>query len=524
MTVRRLLACAIALLATTSAAALRLAHVDALRINDKPLTAQDTAQICRSVAALASEKRLARLRLPSAGTEQDPDRPLAGWSLTAKEKQTLAHGKGWLYGVPNDLYRIKLTASGKAARYGSFTTGGSCASYQMANVDQVLAGLRSGKDVDGEINDDESRRWEYWGGGDYPIVLNGRNLLITADLGDSNQPSSVSWLKPDSSIESICTMSIKAAYNKVVDSHDDTVCHGVAEGRITALPTLHVDHGGYAEEVALLPRNPSGDGSGERWAVFTSHSGGGCGGTWKWLRVLTPDLGKATSHELNKVPTEQFWRNVNVYEHGRARYVEILDRHGNGKLLRSGAGSRVEQVCRFEGHQEFRVDRGRPSLSAPSGVVAKESKKAHQTGRRYVEIVVNPEALPIMFDTTLNVSIGNNPGGVLIEQLLRRTRTSPDAPRQQRVIGLAIDFDAGRLYRHQDNVWLEGAPASGRGLDVPRGDPARVAIWTEPNGLLNTARQSPAVQINFGERPFRLKPPAGYVGFDANGTDSSGTR
>ncbi len=356
-------------------AALRLAHFDALRINDKPLTAQDTAQICRSVAALASEKRLARLRLPTGEDWHETLSPAVGWSLTAEEQQVLEHAQHWPYGKPFDLYRIKLTASGRAARYGTFATGGTCRADRVANVDRMLARLRSGKDIENEIDDDQSGRWEYLGSGDYPIVLNGRNLLITAGFGDGNQPSTVSWLKPDGGVETVCTMSANAVYSKVVESHDDAVCHGVASGRIPALPTWRVDanlaldrsqpdsraqyetrYGGYADEVVLLPHNPSGNGSGERWAVFTYHSGAGCGARWQWLRLLTPDLGTATSHALNSLNAAAYrnWETVNVYEYGQARYVERLDSEGNGELLRSAQDGRVEQVCRFERHHEFR--------------------------------------------------------------------------------------------------------------------------------------------------------------------------
>ena len=155
------------------------------------------------------------------------------------------------------------------------------------------------------------------------------------------------------------------------------------------------------------------------------------------------------------------------------------------------------------------------AVTAPLGLSDMRSKKAHHSGRHYVEIVFEPSALPATFDTTLGVSIGSSGFQGVLEQMLRHTPTTI-RPRPQRVIGLAIDLDAGRLYPRQDDVWTHGEPTSGRGIELQQIHSTSVSIGTSRTGGLGDALQSNAMRINFGDRPFRLAPPAGYTGFDAD--------
>jgi len=82
------------------------------------------------------------------------------------------------------------------------------------------------------------------------------------------------------------------------------------------------------------------------------------------------------------------------------------------------------------------------------------------------------------------------------------------------VIGVAVDLDAGRLYRHRDGNWLGGVvPGSPRGVELRRD--AEYVAELSSSVRLEPLLQQGIVRLNYGDQPFERPPPAGYRGFDA---------
>jgi uncharacterized protein YecT (DUF1311 family) len=89
------------------------------------------------------------------------------------------------------------------------------------------------------------------------------------------------------------------------------------------------------------------------------------------------------------------------------------------------------------------------------------------------------------------------------------------------VLGVAVDLEQGRLYRHRDNTWLQNAvPGSPDGVPLRR-DAAYKAEVTS-SVTLEPLLQQGVVAVNFGSSPFQRPPPPGYRGFDSaeNGPDT----
>jgi hypothetical protein len=83
------------------------------------------------------------------------------------------------------------------------------------------------------------------------------------------------------------------------------------------------------------------------------------------------------------------------------------------------------------------------------------------------------------------------------------------------VFGMAIDFDAQRLYFHQNGVWLRGAPGEASpaaGDSLVAGRPYRVFVASGSGS--ETAGMSDAWTVNFGAKRFLYPIPTGYRPFD----------
>lgn len=81
------------------------------------------------------------------------------------------------------------------------------------------------------------------------------------------------------------------------------------------------------------------------------------------------------------------------------------------------------------------------------------------------------------------------------------------------VVGIAVDLDSGRLYRHRDGNWLGGVvPGSPQGIELRR-DAAYTAEVRSSVQLAQLLERG-IVKVNFGATPFDRQPPAGYRGFD----------
>jgi hypothetical protein len=159
------------------------------------------------------------------------------------------------------------------------------------------------------------------------------------------------------------------------------------------------------------------------------------------------------------------------------------------------------------------------------------SSSVRSSGKYYFEVVVdsstNREDLEALVIARVNDGtrwFGNRHHILLTREdasIRSNNERHHDIAPPKVVMGIAVDLDAGRFYRHRDGLWLGGAaPGSPRGIELRRGVPyvAEVASSAPLDPLL----RNHIVTVNFGNAPFLRHPPEGYAGFDSTAAVTDG--
>lgn len=129
----------------------------------------------------------------------------------------------------------------------------------------------------------------------------------------------------------------------------------------------------------------------------------------------------------------------------------------------------------------------------------------HSKGKWYFEITVNFEEVIKIAPMVLSVGVQDD---VSFTGTIYNIR-SQDSKTESARIGIAADFDNGKIYISRNGVWINGVPGSNQGMDLKLGrDYAGVFIMSDnpfPYLFHN------AVIPNFGgENPMAYALPAGY--------------
>jgi uncharacterized protein YecT (DUF1311 family) len=127
-------------------------------------------------------------------------------------------------------------------------------------------------------------------------------------------------------------------------------------------------------------------------------------------------------------------------------------------------------------------------------------------GRWYYEIVVHPTKLVSPSTIEVSVGCGENDTGTAAMHIFRISGGS-GAPMP---IGIAVDFDAGKLFTNNNGVWVDGAPPGGSGLDVKKSTPYNCGAYSTSSLVELTARG--IFEPRFGDTaPFLLPIPEGFT-------------
>lgn len=256
-----------------------------------------------------------------------------GWRLTREELATL--GTKLTHEEPEHVYKVKLSGSGRTARFGSFFTGGSCSSHNIYNIDLFLdPSTRDYRDVIVPVDDLEDEiRWEYWGDGDVPYMISGRNLLIAGSL--------VSWINPRGKILPLCMIGSSATSRKWTMRNKENICNAVDSAKnILELfsPLKEIDqnslsqiereemreHVGLRETYTTVGHlDLDGDGRKETMLHNVTDSGGGCGSHTEAVRLLSVDgqQNRALAGLLSELPGQ----GLKIAEINSKYYISAWD-------------------------------------------------------------------------------------------------------------------------------------------------------------------------------------------------------
>ena len=335
------------------------------KVTDQPLSNSEAEATCEALAGLADRQRLSSLALP--GMDQWPfadAAPPSDSAYTSQEKSRLqARDLGWPPEA-RTIYLMRLAPGAAPTRFASFLTGGNCPAYQTFNLPYLLDAKNGDLGIDKVTDGDELFRLAYLGGGDYPILHQGRNYIVTADLGNPDKATMISWVKPDGRTRPLCMLSSRQGDLKVVSARQPRVCEAVAQGEVrplkwrdaTETPPFsrrlqgHRDefvqrYGDDAEDIGLLRTDIDRDGKAERIARFRHTSGAGCGATQAWWSVLTGDLGHVQKGPLNDQLKALDEGALEVYKID-GRFYLSASRKGRPGLFQIARG-KTEQVCEF---------------------------------------------------------------------------------------------------------------------------------------------------------------------------------
>ena len=333
------------------------------RITDQALSNNEAEATCEALAGLADRQRLSSLALP--GMDQWPfadAAPPSDSAYSAQEKARLqARELGWP-AEARTIYLMRLAPGAPPTRFASFLTGGSCPAYQTFNLPYLLDAKNGDLGIDKVTDGDELFRWAYLGGGDYPILHQGRNFIVTADLANPDKVTMISWIKPDGRTRPLCMLKSRVGDLKVVSARQPRVCDAVAQGDVRPLKWRDATetppfsrrlqghrhefiqrYGDDAEDIGVLRTDIDRDGKAERIARFRHTSG--CGATQVWWSVLTGDLGGVQRGPLNEQLSALDEGALDVYKID-GRFYLSASRKGKPGLFQISRG-KTEQVCEF---------------------------------------------------------------------------------------------------------------------------------------------------------------------------------
>ena len=236
-----------------------------------------------------------------------------------------------------------------------------------------------------------------------------------------------------------------------------------------------------------------------------------------WVRIVTGNCGLKSAVDIGNPDHSLETRKcigTGLADWLGARYAAArpdfagASGNGEGKSTEEAAQAKVEAEIAVALFDQINND---------SWIELKKvnSPLARQTGKYYFEVVVNSErfAKSKTTEADLFVGVANSAGSygkiIKIRPLARG--------RAESVIGFAADLDAKKHYRHVDGAWVEKTPQQNDGFDFSGARGPFTATLFRDSSLADLMNDY-AVQVNFGNRPFRHTPPAGYVGFERPGS------
>lgn len=166
------------------------------------------------------------------------------------------------------------------------------------------------------------------------------------------------------------------------------------------------------------------------------------------------------------------------------------------------------------------------------------STRSHRSGKHYFEVVIDHGRIRDQLDVSLIARVNDGERWVgtsyriraqdLVLQLDPDTSVTivggnlGDIRLPQVVVGVAVDLDAGQLYRHRDGKWVgDAAPGSRQGIALRGNVEFRAEVFS--NVALKPLIEEGIVAVNFGDAPF-ARLPAGYLGFNVEEGDAKVSR
>lgn len=341
-----------------------------VKVHTAPLSNAQAVNACVELAALADHKELSKHALwghAQWDIKLERREELSAWTLSESELERLkARDSYETSNRPSLVYRVRLNNRDEPTRFGSFETGGTCASTQVFNVSHLLSTNGDDVGVDTVPDPDDEMRWIYWGGGDYPVLYRGRNFMMTSALGNPNSLNMISWIKSDGRIRPLCMLGATNVRRIPRPSYKAAICQAIATGQLRPLTwkpvteTLPINHesavyrveferryGRYADSVGLLQIDFNGDGSVENLARFEYSSGAGCGSTYAWMSALSKNLDSVAKDPLN-ILLEKIGDGATAVYEQKGRYYVHTSSATRGDALISLRGERLERICEFE--------------------------------------------------------------------------------------------------------------------------------------------------------------------------------
>jgi hypothetical protein len=139
------------------------------------------------------------------------------------------------------------------------------------------------------------------------------------------------------------------------------------------------------------------------------------------------------------------------------------------------------------------------------------SLESRRNGKWYFEVFVDATQLAFAMDALIFVGFQSGSGDVG-----RLIKVRPDGGTvgslillpAKKLVGLAIDLDAGQVYIRENGKWITGAPETKVGIAVPKNGPIKAMISSSV--AINTAIDQNLVRLNFGTAPFTDGLPTGF--------------
>ncbi len=283
---------------------------------------------------------------------------------TAKEFTEVSDMGGGQVGA---IYELQLDRAKPVQRFGVFSTGGTCASTQVFNLQRLTQKDNASTGWVDVYDPNDIIRWAYWGGGDYPVEYGGQFFMVTADLADENRVNMISSIQSDGAILPICTVE-EASFRYVPGAKSHSVCEEIASDAIRPVSWEASDaplapdrnafvskFGRFADSVATARIDLDGDGVKENIGRFAYSSGAGCGSEQAWGRVLANDSQSVVKGTLDHV-ISQLGYPFDLYLKAGVYYVRssVSRRLDHVVRIRNG---KAEKVCELH-----RKSRSRPKV------------------------------------------------------------------------------------------------------------------------------------------------------------------
>jgi uncharacterized protein YecT (DUF1311 family) len=128
-------------------------------------------------------------------------------------------------------------------------------------------------------------------------------------------------------------------------------------------------------------------------------------------------------------------------------------------------------------------------------------------GRWYYEIVLYPAKLGPLPSVDVSIGCGENDTGTAAMHIFRASNVGSGT--DPLPIGIAVDFDAGKLFTNNSGVWVDGPPTGGGGLSVKAKTPYNCGAYSTTS--LIDLKTRGVLEARFGDTaPFLLPVPDGF--------------